>query len=107
MKHTTNLITRDFSALTEPTGNIYEAISIISRRARQIAVASQEELDSKLVEFISDETDEVKEEELAAKQEQAEITRVYEKMPKPTTIAVEEFLGNKLMYRYPDLETIS
>jgi DNA-directed RNA polymerase subunit K/omega len=106
MKYKINtLITRDFSALTAPTGNLYEAVAIISKRARQVALHMKEDLDSKLEDFISDDTEELQDEEKAAKQEQAEITRLYEKLPKPTTIATEEFLEGKLMYRYPDEST--
>lgn len=105
MKYKVNtLITRDFSALTAPTGNLYEAVAIISKRARQVALHMKEDLDNKLADFITEDTDDVQDEEKAAKQEQAEITRLYEKLPKPTTIATEEFLDGKLMYRYADLE---
>lgn len=106
MKYKTNLMTQDFAALIKPTGNIYEGIAIIAKRARQVATKSKEELDNKLVDFMVDDSDELQEEELAAKQEQAEITRLYEKMPKPTTVATQEFLDAKLMYRYPELEVI-
>jgi len=106
MKYKINtLITRDFSALTAPTGNLYEAVAIISKRARQVALHMKEDLDSKLADFISDDTEELQDEEKAAKQEQAEITRLYEKLPKPTTIATEEFLEGKLMYRHVDENT--
>jgi len=105
MKYKINtLITRDFSKLTAPTGNIYEAVAIMSKRARQVALHMKEDLDTKLADFISDDTDDVQDEEKAAKQEQAEITRLYERLPKPTTIATEEFLDGKLMYRYADSE---
>jgi DNA-directed RNA polymerase subunit K/omega len=104
MKHKPNLTTQDFSALNKPTGNVYEAVTIIAKRARQIAARSKEELDNKLVDFMTDETDELQEEEVAGKQEQAEITRLYERMAKPTTVATDEFLADKLMYRYPEGE---
>jgi DNA-directed RNA polymerase subunit K/omega len=105
MKYKINtLVTRDFSALAAPTGNVYEAVAIISKRARQVAIHMKEDLDSKLSDFISDDTEELQDEEKAAKQEQAEITRLYEKLPKPTTIATEEFLEDRLMYRYPEEE---
>ncbi|MHB9148150.1 MAG: DNA-directed RNA polymerase subunit omega [Candidatus Amoebophilus sp.] len=105
MKYKINtLVTRDFSALTAPTSNVYEAVAIISKRARQVALHMKEDLDSKLVDFVSDDTEELQDEEKAAKQEQAEITRLYEKLPKPTTIATEEFLEGKLMYRHTEEE---
>ncbi|OJW68883.1 MAG: RNA polymerase Rpb6 [Candidatus Amoebophilus sp. 36-38] len=105
MKYKINtLITRDFSGLTAATGNLYEAVAIISKRARQVALHMKEDLDNKLADFISDDIEDLQDEEKAAKQEQAEITRLYEKLPKPTTIATEEFLEGKLMYRYADSE---
>lgn len=104
-KYKTNtLVTRDFSALTAPTGNIYEAVAIISKRARQVALHMKEDLDKKLADFIIEDTEEIHDEEKAAKQEQAEITRLYEKLPKPTTTATDEFLEGKLMYRYNEPE---
>jgi DNA-directed RNA polymerase subunit K/omega len=107
MKYKTNLTTQDFSALTQPTSNIYEAVAIIAKRSRQIAANYKEELDAKLVEFTADEFDELLEEEVATKQEQAEITRLYERMPKPSTVATEEFLNHKIRYRYPDEEPMA
>jgi DNA-directed RNA polymerase subunit K/omega len=99
---TSTLITRDFSALTEKTHNIYESVAIISKRARQVAVHMKEELDRKLADFITDDVEEIENEAKAGEQEQAAITRLYEQFPKPTTVATEEFLDNKLMYRCPD-----
>eukprot|EP01132_Coremiostelium_polycephalum_P000148 gene148-200_t len=96
-------ITRDFSALTTPTGNVYEAVAIISKRARQVAIHMKEDLESKLADFAVDDMDDVQTEERATNQEQEEITRLYEKLPKPTTIATEEFLEDKLMYRYNEI----
>ena len=104
MKYKINtLVTRDFSALTGPTGNIYEAVAIISKRARQAALHMKEDLDRKLEDFISEDMEE-QDEEKASKQEQAEITRLYEKLPKPTTVATEEFFDDKIMYRYADVD---
>lgn len=101
MPYKTNLIARDFLALAEPTGNLYEAVAIISKRARQIAVRTKEELDNKLAEVISEDI-EAQETDKGDIQEQVAINRRYESMPKPTTTATEEFLGHKLMYRYPE-----
>jgi DNA-directed RNA polymerase subunit K/omega len=103
-KYKTNtIVTRDFSALTGPTGNIYEAVAIISKRARQVALRMKDDLDTKLADFVTQDTEEINEEE-AAKEEQAEISRLYEKLPKPTTVATEEFLAGSLMYRYNEPE---
>src|SRR3546814_18931279 len=63
MKYKINtLVTRDFSALTAPTGNLYEAVAVISKRARQVALHMKEDLDTKLEDFISDDTDELQDE---------------------------------------------
>src|SRR5882724_10195692 len=91
-----NLITRDVDKLAVNTGNVYESLVIISRRARQIAIKQKEELNSKLAEFAST-VDNL--EEVFENREQIEISKFYERMPKPTTTATEEFLEGKLNYR--------
>ena len=99
----TELTTRNFADLSEPTGNIYEAVAIISKRARQIAMQTKEELDSSLAQVKVEEVDiEATEVNLEDIQEQIAISKTYERMPKPTIIALEEFLEDKLMYRYND-----
>lgn len=101
MKYKTTLIARDLLALTEPTGNIYEAIAIIAKRARQIALRAKEELDSKLAVLgPADGVDqEINEDDL---KKRAAINSFYESVPKPTTTATEEFLAGELMHRYPE-----
>ena len=99
MKQNTILIPRNFVELVKPTGNIYETIVIIAKRAKQIAVKTKEELDAKLAEFISH-SDNV--EEVFENKEHIEISKSYEKQPKPVIIAAEEFLAGKMMYRYPE-----
>jgi DNA-directed RNA polymerase subunit K/omega len=94
-----NLITRDNEKLAAPTGNIYESIVVISKRARQISVKVKEELNSKLAEFASKEDNL---EEIFENREQIEISKYYERMPKPATLATEEFLEGKIMYRHAD-----
>lgn len=96
-----SLITRDIEKLSEPTGNIYKSISIISKRARQISSNLKEELNSKLAEFAST-VDNL--EEIFENREQIEISRFYERLPKPTTTATEEFLEDKVMYREAEEE---
>ncbi len=91
-----SIITYDMDKLSEQTGNVYEAVSIISKRARQIAVNVKEELNSKLAEFAST-VDNL--EEIFENREQIEISRFYERMPKPTSIAIEEYLEHKVMFR--------
>jgi DNA-directed RNA polymerase subunit K/omega len=91
-----SVITRDVDKLAAPTGNIYESVVIISKRARQIAVNLKEELNNKLAEFATT-VDNL--EEVFENREQIEISRYYERMPKPTSTATEEFLEGKLNYR--------
>ncbi len=105
MKTTTNpsLITRNIDQLAAPTGNIYESLVVISRRARQISVKMKEELNSKLSEFAST-VDNL--EEIFENREQIEISKHYERMPKPTNFATEEFLDGKLFFRRGDEEAL-
>jgi DNA-directed RNA polymerase subunit K/omega len=91
-----SIVTRDTDKIAEPTGNIYESVSIISKRARQISVAMKEELNGKLAEFAST-VDNL--EEVFENREQIEISRFYERMPKPTSMAIEEFLDGEIGFR--------
>ncbi len=94
----TNTVTRDLMELCEDTGNIYETVAIIGKRSNQIAVEIKNDLSKKLQEFASytDSMDEVFE-----NREQIEISRYYEKLPKPTLIATQEYLEGKVYYRNP------
>ncbi|MBK5722155.1 DNA-directed RNA polymerase subunit omega [Dysgonomonas sp. Marseille-P4677] len=94
-----NTITRDMMTLSEDTGNVYETVRIISKRSNQIAVEMKQDLDKKLQEFASynDNLEEVFE-----NREQIEISRYYEKLPKPTLIAAQEYTEGKLYYRNPN-----
>ncbi len=96
-----SLITRDLNELAKDTENIYETVAIISKRARQISTKVKEELTAKLAEFATT-VDNL--EEIFENREQIEISRFYERMPKPTIVATEEFLNNELSYRYPEEE---
>ena len=96
-----SLETRDVSKISEPTGNIYESIVIVGKRARQISADIKEELSNKLAEFASS-VDNL--EEIFENREQIEISRFYERMPKPATTATEEFLDNKVMFRKAEEE---
>ncbi len=91
-----SIITRDVEKIAAPTGNIYKSVVVISKRARQIAVNLKEELNNKLAEFATT-VDNL--EEVFENREQIEISKFYERMPKPTTTATEEFLEGKLNYR--------
>ena len=100
-KQKTTLIARDLRSLTDPTGNLYEAVAIISKRARQIAMRTKEELDRKLATLVpaDGEDQEITEDDI---RKRAAINSFYEGAPKPPTIATEEFLAGELMYRYPE-----
>ncbi len=89
-------ITRDLRELAAPVnGNIYEATVIISKRADQINLELKEELTSKLDDFASS-TDNL--EEIFENKEQIEVSRFYERLPKPTAMAVQEFEEGKLTW---------
>ena len=94
-----SIITRDTDKIAVVTGNLYESVSIISKRARQIATKNKEELSNKLSEFVSA-VDNL--EEVFENREQIEISKFYERMPKPTTLAIDEFLAGKVYFRYPE-----
>ncbi len=94
--------TRDLRDLDGKTGNIYESIAIISKRANQISGEIKEELTNKLAEFAST-TDNL--EEIFENREQIEISRFYERLPKPSLIAIQEFFDDKIYYRNPNTET--
>ena len=92
----TSIITRDVMALSKDTGNVYKAIVIMSKRARQVSAHTREELNTKLSEFASS-VDNL--EEIFENREQIEISKYYEKMPKPTAVAIDEFEEGKVMVR--------
>lgn len=94
-------VTRDVRQLDKETDNIYESIVIIAKRANQIANNMKEELHGKLAEFASS-NDNL--EEVFENREQIEISKHYERMPKPTLIAVDEFLNGKVYHRNPSKE---
>lgn len=96
-----SIVTRDIDKIAAPTGNLYESVVVISKRARQIAVNLKEELNNKLAEFATT-VDNL--EEVFENREQIEISRYYERMPKPTSTAIEEFLEGKLSYRMRSAE---
>ena len=91
-----NTVTRNSMDLCDETGNIYESVSIIAKRANQISVEIKQDLSKKLAEFASynDSLEEVFE-----NREQIEISRYYEKLPKPTLLATEEFVNSNIYWR--------
>lgn len=94
----TNTVTRDLVDFVKDTGNIYESVAIMGKRANQISVEIKDELKSKLEEFSSS-TDNL--EEMFENREQIEISRYYERLPKPTLIAAQEFVEGKIYFRNP------
>lgn len=96
MASQSSLITRDIDKLAAPTGNIYKSLVVIGKRARQIAAGQKEELGNKLSEFAST-VDNL--EEIFENREQIEISKYYERMPKSSTVATDEFLEGKLYVR--------
>lgn len=89
-------ITRDIKYLAEPTGNIYETVVLLYKRANQIALAEKKELAKKLEDF---RTDRDTMDEVFENREQIEISKYYEKLPKPDLIAISEFEDGELYYR--------
>lgn len=96
MSSQSSLQTRNMDKIALPTGNVYESIAVISKRAKQISASLKEELNTKLSEFAST-VDNL--EEIFENREQIEISKFYERMPKPSTLATEEFLNDEIMYR--------
>lgn len=97
----TTTVVRDLKKLEDKTGNIYESIAIVSKRANQISANMKEELHNKLQEFAND-SDTL--EEVFENREQIEISSYYERLPKATLIATEEFLQGKVYHRNPAKE---
>ena len=93
-----NTVTRDMIELSEDTGNVYETVCIIAKRANQIAGEMKHDLEKKLQEFatLSDNLEEISE-----NRELIEISRYYEKLPKPTLIATQEYVEHKIHFRNP------
>src|SRR6201996_9131267 len=94
-------VTRDLRDLDVKTGNVYESLVIMSKRANQISNNVKEELHQKLSEFASS-NDNL--EEVFENREQIEISKHYERLPKPTLVAVQEFLDGKVYHRNPSKE---
>ncbi|MDR3250641.1 MAG: DNA-directed RNA polymerase subunit omega [Tannerella sp.] len=91
-------VSRDVSKMWKDTGNVYETVVIISKRSNQISSAMKQDLDKKLQEFASynDNLEEVFE-----NREQIEISRYYEKLPKPTLIATKEYEDKDIVWKNP------
>ena len=99
-----NTMTWDTVKLSEKTGNIYEMVNIMTKRANQISLDLKDELSKKLQEFASY-TDNL--EEVFENREQIEISRFYERLPKPVSIAAQEYAQDKLYYRRPVVDKLT
>lgn len=98
---TASTVTRDLRQLDKETGNIFEAVAILSKRANQLTVELKEEINSKMEEFqpATDSLDEIYE-----NREQIEMSKMYERMPKPPNMAIQEMLEDKIYFRNPSKE---
>lgn len=97
----TNTITRDVKYLAAPTGNIYESVVLLYKRANQIALAEKKELNKKLDDF-KNERDTM--DEVFENKEQIEISKYYERQPKPDLVAIAEFEAGELEYRRANID---
>lgn len=98
----TTVVTRQKDQFYKGTGNIYETVAILTKRANQIAAEMKEELNKKIEEFATN-NDSL--EEVFENREQIEIAKFYERLPKPTLIAIHEFLHDEIYFRNPNKET--
>jgi len=96
--------TKNLVDIKGKTGNLYESIAIVAKRANQINITLKEELHNKLEEFATH-TDSL--EEIHENKEQIEISRAYERMPNPAILATQEFMENKIYYRKNDADLFS
>lgn len=94
-------VTRDMRQFDKESGNIYQTVVIISKRANQIGLEMKEELNSKLEEFATS-TDNL--EEIFENREQIEIARFYEQLPKPSLISISEYQNRNIYFRIPEEE---
>lgn len=100
-KASVTTVTRDLNQLDKDTNNIYQTVMIVAKRANQISVELKQELNRKLEEFAYY-TDNL--EEVFENREQIEISKYYERLPKPTLIATQEFLDDDIYYRMSEPE---
>ena len=98
-----NTVTRNIMDLCNETGNVYESVAIIGKRANQISVEIKNDLSKKLAEFASY-NDSL--EEIFENREQIEISRYYEKLRKPTLLATQEFLEGNVYWRDPSRDNM-
>jgi DNA-directed RNA polymerase subunit K/omega len=105
LKHNipTTTVTRDLNPLIEPTGNLYQSVVVIGKRARDLAEVEKQEISKKLSEF-NHGIDNL--EEVFENREQIEASRQFERMPKPIAMAIEEFLEGKIKFRTVNNEIV-
>lgn len=101
IKTETTTVTRDIDKVSDKTGNLYESVVVLAKRANQIGIEIKEELNAKLEEFATS-NDNL--EEIFENREQIEIARYYEQLPKPTLISLHEFLNDEIYFRNPTEE---
>ncbi len=101
IKTETVAVTRNIEDFTKGTNNVYETVAILSRRSNQISLEVKEELTQKISEFATT-TDNL--EEVFENREQIEIAKFYEHLPKPTLIAIHEYLNQEVHFRNPRKE---
>lgn len=101
VKTETTAVTRQKDAFYEQTGNIYETLVVLSKRANQIEKELKQELDQKVADFTTS-SDNL--EEVFENREQIEIAKFYERLPKPTLISVHEFMEEEIYFRNPHKE---
>ncbi len=94
----TTTISRDMNAMSEEIGNVYETVMVIAKRANQISAEIKSEIDKKLQDF-GNSSENI--EEVFENREQIEISRYFEKLPKPVLLATQEFIEGKVYYRNP------
>lgn len=99
-----SLVTRDVDKYVQPTGNLYETLNIMAQYANQVGINIKNEINEKLAEFGTG-PDNL--EEIHENREQIEISKMYERMPKPTQISLNDMLDGKIYWRYRDEETTS
>ncbi|NVO03390.1 MAG: RNA polymerase Rpb6 [Bacteroidetes bacterium] len=99
----TNTVTRNISSFNEKNANIYETLVVIAKRSNIIGLEMKEELNNKLAEFATT-NDNL--EEVFENREQIEIAKYYEHLPKPTLIAIHEFLNDQIYFKNPDADSI-
>jgi DNA-directed RNA polymerase subunit K/omega len=94
-------VTRDLREFDKETGNIYETVAILSKRANQIASELKEDFQERARDFATHHTHDVFEENQENK-EQVELARFYEQLPKPAVMAIHEFESNEIFYKHPE-----